>query len=125
MNYPHILYGGDYNPDQWPEDVWLEDVRLMREAGVNHVSLGIFSWAKLEPRPDEYDFGWLDRLMDLLHKHGVSVNLATPTASPQPGLFAVILKSFPSLTMVRLCGMARDVTTARTVLIIMSVQPKS
>lgn len=79
---PHFLYGGDYNPEQWPENVWLEDARLMREAGVNLVSLGIFSWTKLEPRPDEYRFDWLDRLLDLLHEHGVSVNLATPTASP-------------------------------------------
>ena len=82
MNSSHILYGGDYNPEQWPEEIWLEDVHLMREAGVNRVSLGIFSWAKLEPRPDEYDFAWLDRLLDLLYEHGVSVNLATPTASP-------------------------------------------
>src|SRR5215212_2155139 len=63
---PHMIYGGDYNPEQWPEEVWDEDVRLMREAGVNLVSLGIFSWAKLEPRPSEYDFGWLDRVMGLL-----------------------------------------------------------
>ena len=82
MNFPHMIYGGDYNPDQWPEEIWLEDARLMREAGVNLVSLGVFSWAKLETRPDEYDFDWLDRLMDLLHEHGVGVNLATPTASP-------------------------------------------
>src|SRR3712207_7213543 len=47
---------------------WQEDVRLMREAGVNLVSLGIFSWAKLEPRPGEYDFGWLDRIISLLHE---------------------------------------------------------
>ena len=82
MNFPHILYGGDYNPDQWPEETWQEDARLMQEAGVNLVSLGIFSWAKLEPRPGVFDFTWLDQLMDLLHTHGVSVNLATPTASP-------------------------------------------
>ena len=72
----------DYNPDQWPEEIWLEDVRLMHEAGVNLVSLGIFSWTKLEPQPGVFDFAWLDQLMDLLHSHGVSVNLATPTASP-------------------------------------------
>jgi beta-galactosidase len=82
VKIPHLIYGGDYNPDQWPEEIWLEDARLMRDAGVNLVSMGIFSWTKLEPRPDEYDFGWLDRLMDLLHEHGVSVNLATPTAAP-------------------------------------------
>ena len=62
-----IGYGGDYNPEQWPEEVWAEDVRLMNEAGVNLVSLGIFSWALLEPREGEFDFGWLDRVIGLLH----------------------------------------------------------
>ncbi len=82
MNFPHIIYGGDYNPDQWTPEVWQEDVRLMQEAGVNLVSLGIFSWAKLEPKPGIFDFAWLDQIIDLLYAHGVSVNLATPTASP-------------------------------------------
>jgi beta-galactosidase len=82
MNFPHIIYGGDYNPDQWTPEIWQEDARLMQEAGVNLVSLGIFSWTKMEPRPGVFDFAWLDQLMDLLHAHGVSVNLATPTASP-------------------------------------------
>ncbi|MER5991976.1 beta-galactosidase [Streptomyces viridosporus] len=79
-----ILYGGDHNPEQWPEETWHEDVRLMKEAGVNSVTLGVFSWSKLEPRPGERDFGWLDRLMDLMHGAGVGVVLATPTASPPP-----------------------------------------
>lgn len=65
-----IWYGGDYNPDQWPEEVWDEDVRLMVKAGVNLVSVGIFSWAKIEPREDMYDFGWLDRIIDNLGKAG-------------------------------------------------------
>jgi beta-galactosidase len=92
---PHMIYGGDYNPEQWPEEIWEEDVRLMREAGVNLVSLGIFSWAKLEPRPDEYDFGWLDRIISLLHENGVMVNLATATASPPPWLAALHPDSLP------------------------------
>lgn len=83
---PRLLYGGDYNPEQWPESVWLEDVRLMREAGVNIVSLGIFSWARLQPSEKRFDFGWLDRVMDLLARHGISVCLATATASPPPWL---------------------------------------
>jgi len=82
MNFPHILYGGDYNPDQWTPDIWQEDARLMQEAGVNLVSLGIFSWTKMEPKPGVFDFDWLDYLVDLLYASGVSVNLATPTASP-------------------------------------------
>ncbi len=77
-----ILYGGDYNPEQWPENVWQEDVRLMQEAGVNLVSLAIFSWGKLEPEPGRYDFGWLDRIVDLLWSREISICLATATASP-------------------------------------------
>ncbi|MFD6142290.1 beta-galactosidase [Promicromonospora sp. NPDC060271] len=83
-----ISYGGDYNPEQWPEEVWAEDVRLMNEAGVNLVSLGIFSWALLEPREGEFDFAWLDRVIGLLHDGGVRVLLATPTAAPPAWLFA-------------------------------------
>lgn len=77
-----LAFGGDYNPEQWPEDVWHEDVRLMREAGVTLVSVGIFSWALLEPSPGEYDFGWLDRIIDLLHENGIRVDLGTPTVTP-------------------------------------------
>ncbi|MEU0741950.1 beta-galactosidase [Streptomyces sp. NPDC006134] len=81
-----LLFGGDYNPEQWPEETWHEDVRLMKDAGVNSVTLGVFSWSKLEPQPGERDFGWLDRLMDLMHGNGIGVVLATPTASPPPWL---------------------------------------
>ena len=68
---PRIWYGGDYNPDQWPEETWDEDIVLMKEAGVNLVSVGIFSWAKLEPREGEYDFDWLDRIIDKLGRAGI------------------------------------------------------
>lgn len=79
---PGLLYGGDYNPEQWPEDVWREDARLMGEAGVNLVSVAIFAWAKLEPRAGEYHFDWLDRVIEILWEQGVSVCLATATATP-------------------------------------------
>lgn len=77
-----LAFGGDYNPEQWPETVWQDDVRLMREAGVTMVSVGIFSWALLEPAPGEYDFGWLDRVLGLLHENGIRVDLGTPTVAP-------------------------------------------
>ncbi|MGW7052284.1 beta-galactosidase [Streptomyces sp. NPDC054887] len=83
-----ILFGGDYNPEQWPEDTWPDDVRLMKEAGVTSVTVGVFSWSRIEPRPGVRDFGWLDRLLDLLHRHGVGVVLATPTAAPPPWMGA-------------------------------------
>ncbi len=92
---PHIFYGGDYNPEQWPKATWQEDVRLMQEAGVNVVSLGIFAWAWLEPRPGEYHFEWLDEIMDLLHAHGIMVDLATATASPPPWLAKLHPESLP------------------------------
>ncbi|RAO36291.1 Beta-galactosidase [Micromonospora saelicesensis] len=81
-----IYFGGDYNPEQWPEETWSEDVDLMRQAGVNLVSVGIFSWALLEPTPGRFEFGWLDRVLDLLHAGGIQVDLATATASPPPWL---------------------------------------
>ena len=61
-----LAYGGDYNPDQWPEEVWAEDARLMVEAGVNLVTLPVFSWPLLEPEPGVWDFAGLDRVIDLL-----------------------------------------------------------
>ncbi|MEO3754098.1 beta-galactosidase [Streptomyces sp. B6B3] len=85
---PRFAYGADYNPEQWPREVWPEDVALMREAGVTVVSLAIFSWARIQPAEDTWDFGWLDEVMDLLHAGGIAVDLATATASPPPWLTA-------------------------------------
>ncbi|MEU6714862.1 beta-galactosidase [Nonomuraea sp. NPDC046802] len=79
-----IAYGGDWNPEQWPEETWEQDVALMREAGVNRVSVGIFSWSLLEPAEGVFDFDWFDRVMDLLAANGILANLSTPTASPPP-----------------------------------------
>jgi len=81
-----LAYGGDYNPEQWPESVWPEDMKLMRDAGVNLVTLGVFSWSRLQPTEKRYDFAWLDRAMDLLGANGIFVDLATATASPPPWL---------------------------------------
>ena len=79
-----IWYGGDYNPEQWPESVWPDDVRLMRKAGVTLATVGVFSWARIQPAEGEFDFDWLDRVLDLLHGGGIKVCLATATASPPP-----------------------------------------
>lgn len=79
-----FLFGGDYNPEQWDEEVWREDVRLMQRARVNTVTLGVFSWAMLEPREGEYNTAWLDRVIDMLTDAGIGFFLATPTASPPP-----------------------------------------
>jgi beta-galactosidase len=83
-----IHFGGDYNPEQWPEDVWPQDVALMKQAGVNLVTLGVFSWSLIEPRPGEFDFAWLDKVVELLSESGIKVDMATATASPPPWLVA-------------------------------------
>ena len=83
-----LAYGGDYNPEQWSPDVWKEDVRLMQQAGVTLVSLGIFSWAAIEPEQGRFEFGWLDEILGLLHAGGIAVDLATPTAAPPAWLYA-------------------------------------
>ncbi|MCR2784282.1 MULTISPECIES: beta-galactosidase [unclassified Microbacterium] len=83
-----IAYGGDYSPEQWSRETWREDVALMREAGVNLVSIGIFSWALLETSEGVFDFGWLDEIVELLHDNGIRVDMGTPTASPPAWFFA-------------------------------------
>ncbi|WP_141504607.1 beta-galactosidase [Paenibacillus luteus] len=76
-----IWYGGDYNPDQWPEEIWHEDMRLFKEAGINVVTLPVFSWAKLQPSEDTYQLEWLDKLLDLIAENGIYACLATSTAA--------------------------------------------
>ncbi|WDF39469.1 beta-galactosidase [Streptomyces sp. T12] len=95
LSLPGIAYGGDYNPEQWPEEVWAEDMRLMREAGVTMVSVGIFSWALLEPAEGEYDFSLLDRVLGLLHDNGIAADLATPTAAPPAWFFKAHPEALP------------------------------
>ena len=80
--FPMILYGADYNPEQWPESIWFDDMRLMKKAHVNMVSINIFSWALLQPERGRYEFGQLDRIMQMLAEHGIAVDLATATATP-------------------------------------------
>lgn len=76
-----IAYGGDYNPEQWPEETWEEDMRLLKLAHIDTLTLNVFSWAALQPSEEEYSFGKLDRIMELAKKHGMKVCLATSTGA--------------------------------------------
>lgn len=82
-----LLHGGDYNVDQWLDrpDILAEDIRLMKLAGVNVVSLCIFSWSSLELEEGVYTFEWLDEVMDSMYKNGIYVILATPSAGNHHG----------------------------------------
>lgn len=97
---PKFYYGGDYNPEQWDESVWKDDMRLMEKAGVNYVSVNIFSWAKLQPNEDTYDFSTLDKIMDMLADHGIYADLATATAAPP----AWLSRSYPQSLPVNING---------------------
>lgn len=82
-NFHRFLYGGDYNPDQWLEypDILREDIRMMKEAHINTVTLGVFAWSKLEPEDGVYDFDWMEEIIDRLYENGIYVNLATPSGA--------------------------------------------
>ena len=81
--FPQFLHGGDYNPDQWLDrpDLLERDIEMMHKAHVNCVSIGIFSWALLEPEEGVYDFDWLDEVIDRLWKGGIHIILATPSGA--------------------------------------------
>lgn len=97
---PKFLYGGDYSPEQWDEKTWIKDLKLMQDAGINTVTLGIFCWSVLEPEEGKYDFSWLDRCIEILSDGGVNFILATPTAATPPWMS----KHYPETRRVRHCG---------------------
>lgn len=76
-----MYIGVDYYPEHWPEERWAVDAEMMQKAGINVVRMAEFAWIKLEPIEGVYDFSWLDRAIDILHNHGISVILGTPTGS--------------------------------------------
>ncbi len=82
-HFPHLLHGADYNPEQWidTKDIWDKDMELMVKANCNEMSVGIFSWSMLEPREGEFDFSFLDEIIDKIYQNGGRVVLATPTGA--------------------------------------------
>lgn len=101
--FPAILHGADYNPEQWPESVWDDDVALMKKAGVNVATLPVFGWVSLQPDEDTFTFEWLDRIIDKLHAHGIRVCLATATASVP----AWMTQKYPDILRVEENGLRR------------------
>lgn len=78
-----IMHGGDYNPEQWLDrpDILEEDIRMMKKAGMNCATLGVFSWSTYEPREGEFHFAWLHDIMDKLYANGIYTILATPSGA--------------------------------------------
>ncbi|HET6521674.1 MAG TPA: beta-galactosidase, partial [Geminicoccaceae bacterium] len=83
------MLGVCYYPEHWPESWWPEDARAMRELGIAYVRIGEFAWSRLEPERGRFEWGWLDRAMDVLGRAGLKIVLGTPTATPPPWLVDV------------------------------------
>src|SRR5258708_24948391 len=83
-----LLLGVDYYPDQTPEAFWEEDSRMMSDMGFTNVRIAEFAWALMEPSESKFEFGWLHRAIQILHKHNIGVILGTPSAAPPPWLSA-------------------------------------
>ena len=81
--FDRFYYGGDWNPEQWSEDVWRKDIKMLEDAGINEATINVFSWAQLQPSEDEYDFSTLDRIVKLLVDHHFGIVLAPPRPSPR------------------------------------------
>ena len=95
-----IAYGGDYNPEQWPKEIWHEDMEMFRDAGIDTVTLNVFSWASLQPNETTYDFSRLDEIMELVRENGMKVCLATSTGA-HPAWMA---KKYPDILRVDFDG---------------------
>ena len=98
-----ILYGGDYNPEQWPEEIWKEDMRLFKLAHIDVVTLNVFSWAALQPDEITYDFSKLDKIMEYVKENGLKVCFATSTGA-HPAWMA---RKYPDILRVGHNGMKR------------------
>lgn len=98
-----LPFGGDYNPEQWPEAVWEEDMRLFALAGIDCVTINVFSWAKLQPDEDTYCFEQLDKIFDLVEREHLHVILATSTAA-HPAWMA---RRYPEVLRTEFNGMRR------------------
>lgn len=93
VKFEQMLYGGDYNPEQWPREVWEKDMEMFDMAGINSATINVFSWAKIQPSEEVYDFSELDDIVDMLTKNGKQIVLATSTAA----LPAWMVKRYPEV----------------------------
>src|SRR4030095_5823428 len=100
---PKIWYGGDYNPDQWGDATMEEDMRMFKLADIDVATVNVFSWARIQPSEDKYDFEQLDNIINKLHSDNISICLATSTAA-HPGWRA---KRYPDVTRVDYEGRKR------------------
>ncbi|MBQ2785886.1 MAG: beta-galactosidase [Oscillospiraceae bacterium] len=91
--FGRILYGGDYNPNQWPKEIWDQDMVYFRDAHINSATINVFSWAKIQPAEDTYYFDELDEIVEMLSKENYDIVLATSTGAMPAWLY----KKYPEV----------------------------
>ncbi len=91
--FKRILYGGDYNPNQWGKEIWKEDMRIFKDARINSATINVFSWAKIQPSEEIYNFTELDEIIDMLSRENYDIVLATSTGA----LPAWMVKRYPEV----------------------------
>ncbi|HLF43257.1 MAG TPA: beta-galactosidase [Acidimicrobiia bacterium] len=94
-NQTELWFGGDYNPEQWPAEMWSEDIAALEHLGANTVTLPVFAWSALQPAKDRFEFGWLDQILEALDAHGIGVVMATPTAAQPAWMSAAYPEILP------------------------------
>ncbi|QJB68734.1 beta-galactosidase [Parasphingorhabdus halotolerans] len=98
-----------YYPEHWPEDIWVDDARRMKDIGLSQVRIGEFAWSRIEPEPGRYDWAWLDRAIDTLDNVGLEIILGTPTATPPKWL----VDSMPDMIAIDADGNPRNFGSRR------------
>ena len=91
--FGRILYGGDYNPNQWPKEIWEQDMVYFKDARINSATINVFSWAKIQPAEDTYYFDELDEIVEMLSKENYDIVLATSTGAMPAWLY----KKYPEV----------------------------
>ena len=92
--------GCAYYPEYWGAARFAVDARLMQAAGINIVRIGEFAWCRMEPEEGHYTLDWLHTCFETLHRHGISVLMCTPTATPP----AWLTSTYPQTCLVRADG---------------------
>jgi len=82
MKLDRLTLGVCYYPEHWPEDLWEDDLKRMRQHGIEVVRIADFAWSVLEPVEGVFTYDLFDRFLDLTYKHGIKVIFCTPTAGP-------------------------------------------
>ena len=91
--FGRILYGGDYNPNQWPKEIWEQDMVYFKDARINSATINVFSWAKIQPAEDTFYFDELDEIVEMLSKENYDIILATSTGAMPAWLY----KKYPEV----------------------------